>query len=205
MKAMPNHKDEGESPGPNSTTNPWKRGLILLVVAIPLFLILTVPVAWYFFFYRGSNLTPIEREVLNNLRNYDARPEYDKKTGHVERVVLHGAHVDDSVLDEVAKLPFLRRLSLNDSSITDSGLPKLRPLKRLENLSLTGTRVTDEGLGLLENMPSLRNVYVFESEILTGRGIGSLRKSLPNTKISVLNDPSLKKKDQKGKKKDENK
>jgi hypothetical protein len=123
----------------------------------------------------------------------------------VERVVLHGAHVDDPALDEVAKLPFLRRLSLNDSSITDSGLLKLRPLKRLENLSLTGTRVTDEGLEQLEKMPSLRNVYVFESEILTARGIESLRKALPNTKVSVMNDPLLKKKDQKGKKKDENK
>jgi hypothetical protein len=114
---------------------------------------------------------------------------------------IGGNHIDDSIIETMAKLPLLEAVDIsnnkeftgrglenlsglsnltnivvNDSSLSDQGLSGLSKLKGIKYLPLTNTKVTDAGLSALPSMPWLETCSVRYTTVSV-RGLQALRSS----------------------------
>ena len=100
----------------------------------------------------------------------------------VIRVVLRGSKVSDVELQHLTGLEDLRHLYLDDSLVTDSGTKDISQLPAVQLLSIRNTQISDASVESISNMQSLRWLYVSDTK-LSSRGIRTLRKALPNTRV----------------------
>lgn len=77
-------------------------------------------------------------------------------------VDLHGTHIGDAELAQLASLPNLRELGLRGTEVTDAGLAYLSGLP-LVSLDLRATGVTASGLGSLPR--TLRALHLTETKV----------------------------------------
>ena len=89
----------------------------------------------------------------------------------------------DVSLQMFSNFQSLRKLYLSSPNITDDGVPALCKIQNLESLSLQQTQVTDAGIKHLASVRTLRHIMLYNTKV-TPDGVASLRKSLPDCRIS---------------------
>jgi hypothetical protein len=113
-----------------------------------------------------------------------------KKFTQVDQIVfyhLKGSTVNDSQLQELAKIPFDRLKDINlthCSSVSDTGLEALVRIGPLTELALTGTSITDVGLRKLAEKKNLDGVNVVDCKKITASGLRALGSSESLTDVS---------------------
>jgi len=134
----------------------------------------------------GEESIDAEQTALDALEEYEPVTHLDGE-GHVFKLKLELAHVDDAVMDYVVQFTRLQSLSLYGSSVTDSGIAKLRELKNVEDLNIMDTRISDLGVASLSEVTSLRRIWLRTNDRLTPAGVAALEKALPWIAVTDMN------------------
>jgi hypothetical protein len=144
----------------------WKRRLLLILAAAPLWAIDT---SW---------ITALGGKIERD------------SSGRIVAVNLRGAWISDVEMIDLARLPDLERLDLSHTRITDEGMlnlksaPKIRDLKlfysewitdqgltaikvwkQLRRLDVRGTRISDGTLEIVGHMPQLEALDIAHTEV----------------------------------------
>ena len=97
---------------------------------------------------------------------------------------LSDTKVTDTGMMTLAGLRSLEVIELNGTSVGDDGVAQLASLPKLRTLALQKTALTDRGLNHLATTRSLQTLHVGGTKV-TVEGITTLRKALPNCKITA--------------------
>jgi len=130
-----------------------------------------------------SGLRRLQVLVLSGTQSEGRGLAYLRSPQRVEGLALHNAPITDEALAHVGKMSSLKWLILSGTRITDNGLVHLSSLRSLEDLQIHETAVADKGLRHLESIGSLKRVLL-DSTQTTADGRASLRRALPNCKVS---------------------
>ena len=129
----------------------------------------------------------------------------------LKRLFVNFTFIGDDGLESIAKLRLLRDLEISNNRTTDFGVNYLSRMISLRQLNLRNPQITDHGLIALSqgmNLKSLTLNNTFEEEIkkiersstpetinqaryellrkkilITEKGVGALKKALPNCRI----------------------
>ena len=83
------------------------------------------------------------------------------KCQNLEKLDLVESNIDDSFLQEIAKLPKLKTLWVDHTKVTNAGLPYLNGMTQLKLLEIRGTAITREGmLQLWKHLPDLNKEFI---------------------------------------------
>jgi serine/threonine protein kinase/Leucine-rich repeat (LRR) protein len=105
----------------------------------------------------------------------------------LEHLVLDGNDIRGIGLAALAEQPALVDLSLGCPKLTDLSAKNLESLGHLKRLSLAGSSLTDIGLKSLAGLSNLESLDLSRTKATT-TGIASLRKSLPNCRVTASID-----------------
>ena len=157
---------------------------------------------------RIAEFTSLQGLSLHGTKITDGGLEYLRRLPELEGLNLQGTSVTDTGLEHLQVLTGLKELSLEGTKVTDAGIVRLRKLPKLELLILDGTEVTDDGLQAIKGLPSLQflslantvitdaglehlkglsnleTLTLVDTNVVTPDGIETLRKSLPNCKMT---------------------
>ncbi|MBC8877245.1 MAG: PD40 domain-containing protein [Planctomycetes bacterium] len=136
---------------------------------LPVLLVLVAPAA-------GNAAEPSEgRDVaIAAIVKLGGRVRFDEQKA-VLGVVLEGPKVNDASLVHVKALTEIKSLVLWKTDVTDAGMVHLRDLRQ--------TKVSDKGVLMLKELTRLRTLQLEDARV-TAKGVETLRKALPNCRIS---------------------
>ncbi|MDO4576466.1 MAG: nucleoside hydrolase [Planctomycetia bacterium] len=141
---------------------------------------------------RGTELTGAELENLPELKDLKlSGPQVTDATlarlgtfTHLTSLALDKTSITDETLkNQVAKLPKLQQLFLAQTAVTDAGVAAL-PLGQYTRLRLAGTKITDATLSGLKNATNLQTLDVSNTGV-TSAGVATLAG------IATLSDLNL--------------
>lgn len=132
-------------------------------------------------------LTQLRCLALRNTKVTSAGLTQLRGLSQLDTLLLTGTQVTDEGLAHLRELTKLEGLYLNDTKVTNEGLAHLRGLTQLKWLFLNNTQVTDEGLAHLRGLTQLEAMSLTGTQV-TDEGIAELKKSLPNTRITRIEE-----------------
>lgn len=128
-----------------------------------------------------SNLKELQLPICYSVT--DKSLEGLKTLRRLERLGLHGTHLEGKRFNAMACSPVLKKLDLRGSGCTDQGVEALKGFVQLESLDLgSAALVTDDALQYLLTLPELREVALDGTEV-TAEGAAALRKLRPGLKV----------------------
>jgi Leucine-rich repeat (LRR) protein len=133
---------------------------------------------------RGISHLPLRTFNISGNRITDAGLASLVGMCSLRKLALSYTKISDAALYFLQFLPRLTLLMLDGTVVTDEGLPYLQKLSSLRVLYLSGTQITDKAVRWLVQMRSLRVLSLGQQ--LSLDGAESIRKALPNCKISAI-------------------
>jgi hypothetical protein len=134
---------------------------------------------------RGITHLPLRFLNISGSKATDAGLASLGTTSSLRKLVLSHTKISDTGLYFLQSLSRLTLLMLNGTTVSDEGLPHLLRLPKLRVLYLGSTRITEKAVRSLAQMTRLRILSLGQQ--LSQDSIESLRKALPNCRISAIN------------------
>lgn len=92
-----------------------------------------------------------------------------------EHVDLHGAHVRDSTIRDLAKLEHIGTLHLTHCDVSDRQLGFLVDVGSIASLRLNGSPVSDAAIPAILTLPGLRSIDI-SGTLITPNGMAQLQQ-----------------------------